>query len=197
VAAIVDAVEEEVEADLLAGLLACPSCKGELGPWGHSVSRELRLLTGSVWLRPRRSMCRVCKKSHVLLPDSTLIRRRDHVEVIGTALVMRAWGASIARIAAELARLVGTVRGWLRSFTHNLEAVRALFTRWARVVDPSGEPIPPAGGAFCDALAAIGVASRAAVLRFGPRPPWSNLSRLSGGALLCNTSLLYRSMPIA
>jgi hypothetical protein len=197
VASIVDADEDKVEADLLAGLLACPGCNGELGPWGHSVSREVWRLTGSIWLRPRRSMCRVCKKSHVLLPESTLIRRRDHVEVIGTALVMRAWGASIARIAAELARLIGTVRGWLRAFAVQAEAIRALFTRWARVLDPGGEPIPPAGSAFCDALAAIGVASRAAVLRFGARPAWSNLSRLSGGALLCNTRLLYRSMPIA
>src|ERR1700733_14757277 len=102
-AAIVDADEDKVEADLLAGLIACPGCKGELGPWGHSVSREVRRLTESVWLRPRRSMCRACKKSHVLLPDSTLIRRRDDVEVIGIALVMRAWGASIDGIAVEVA----------------------------------------------------------------------------------------------
>jgi hypothetical protein len=142
-------------------------------------------------------MCRACKKSHVLLPDSTLIRRRDHVEVIGSALVLRAWGASIARIAALLNRVIGTVRGWLRAFECNIEAIRALFTRWARVLDPGGESTPPTGSAFCDAVAVIGDACRAEVLRFGPRSAWANLSRLSGGALLCNTSLLYRGMPIA
>ncbi|MGH8299384.1 MAG: DUF6431 domain-containing protein [Steroidobacteraceae bacterium] len=195
--AIVDADEDKVEADISAGLLACPDCKGELGPWGHGVRREVRQLVGSTWLRPRRSICRQCRRSHVLLPDSTLIRRRDAAEVIGTALVMRAQGVSIARIAAELDRLVETVRGWLRAFGRNAEAIRRLFTRWARVLDPLGEPIEPAGNPFSDALAAVGVACRAAVLRLGPNPYWSFVSKLSGGALFCNTSLLYRAMPIA
>jgi transposase-like protein len=197
VVAIVDSDEEKVEADLVAGLLTCPDCKGELGPWGHSVRRELRRLVGEESLRPRRSMCRTCRKSHVLLPDSALVRRRDAVEVIGTALLMRAEGVSIARIAAQLGRLVETVRGWLRAFTGKAEAVRSHFTRWARVLDPLGEPIEPAGNAFSDAVSAIGAASRAAVLRFGPRPQWSFLSFLSGGGLLSNTSLLYRAAPIA
>ncbi|MHB8440274.1 MAG: hypothetical protein ACYDD4_14110 [Acidimicrobiales bacterium] len=193
---IVDADEDKVEADLLAGLLTCPDCVGELAPWGRSVLRELRRLVGEVWIRPRRSMCRSCKKSHVLLPDSTLLRRRDGVEVIGKALLMRAEGTSIAHIAAELGRLVETVRGWLAAFSAKVEAIRAHFTRWARVLDPLGEPIEPAGSAFSDAVSAIGVASRAAVLRFGPRPQWSFLSLLSGGGLLSNTSFLYRTVPI-
>lgn len=195
--AIVDSDEDKVEAALIAGQLACPDCKGELGPWGHSVLRELCRLTGSEWIRPRRSMCRACKKSHVLLPDSALLRRRDAVEVIGTALLMRSEGTSIVRIATELNRLVETVRGWLRAFVTKAEAIRAHFTRWARVLDPLGEPIEPAGSAFSDAVSAIGAALRAAVLRFGPRPQWSFLSRLSGGKLLFNTSFLYRGVPIA
>jgi len=196
VVVIVDADEDKVEADLLAGMLACPDCRGELGPWGRAVRRELRRLLGSEWVSPRRSRCRSCKKSHVLLPDSTLLRRRDAVEVIGRALLMRAEGTSIARIAAELGRLVETVRGWLAAFSAKVEAIRAHFTRWARVLDPLGEPIESAGSAFPDAVSAIGVASRAAVLRFGPRPQWSFLSLLSGGGLLSNTSFLYRTVPI-
>ena len=194
---IVGAEEDIVEADLLAGSLACPDCGGVLGPWGYSVSRELRRLIGEVWVRPRRSRCRLCRCSHVLLPDSMLIRRRDDVEVIGTALVKRAQGASIANIATGLGRLVETVRVWLRAFSDNAEAIRARFTRWAGVLDPLGEPIGPTGSAVGDALAAIGVASRAAVLRFGPRPAWSFCSLGSSGALLCNTSLLYRSPPVS
>ncbi|EQD33172.1 hypothetical protein B1B_17580, partial [mine drainage metagenome] len=112
---------------------------------------------------------RSCKKSHVLLPDSTLLRRRDSVEVIGKALLMRAEGTSIAHIAAELGRLAETVRSWLRAFSAKLEAIREHFTRWACALEPLGEPIEPTGSAFSDALSAIGVASRAAVLRFGPR----------------------------
>ncbi len=195
--AIVDSDSDKVETALLAGLLACPDCTGELGPWGRGVLRELYRLTGTEWIRPRRSMCRSCKKSHVLLPDSTLLRRRDAVEVIGTALVKRAAGMSIAHIAAELGRLVETVRGWLRAFSANAEAIRAHFTRWARVLDPLGEPIEPAGSAFSDAVEALGAGLRAAVLRFGPRPHFSSLSVLSGGRLLSNTSLLYPTVPIA
>ncbi len=195
--AIVDSDEDKVETDLVAGLIACPDCRGELGPWGRSVRRELRRLLGSEWIRPRRSRCRSCKKSHVLLPDSTLLRRRDGVEVIGTALLMRAEGASAARIASALVRSVEIVRGWLACFRDNVEAIRAHFTRWARVLDPLGEPIEPAGSAFKDAVSAIGVASRAAVLRFGPRPQWSFASVLSGGGLLSNTRLLYRAALVA
>jgi len=196
VVVIVDADGDKVEADLVAGLLTCPDCLGGLGPWGHSVQRELRQLVGEVWIRPRRSMCRSCKKSHVLLPDSTLLRRRDAVEVIGKALLMRAEGTSIAHIAAELGRLAETVRSWLRAFSAKLEAIREHFTRWACALEPLGEPIEPTGSPFSDALSAIGVASRAAVLRFGPRPQWSFLSLLSGGGLLSNTIFLYRTVPI-
>lgn len=195
--AIVCSDEEKVETDLKAGLIACPDCRGELGPWGRAVRRELRRLLGSEWVSPRRSRCRSCKKSHVLLPESALLRRRDGVEVIGTALLMRAEGASASRIAAALGRTVEIVRGWLACFKGNVEEIRAHFTRWARFLDPLGEPIEPAGSAFKDAVSAIGVASRAAVLRFGPRPQWSFLSILSGGGLLSNTKLLYRAAPIA
>lgn len=169
------------------------------------MARPERWITLSLRQPPRthngdtaetRPKANISKKSHVLLPDSTLLRRRDAVEVIGKALLMRAEGTSIARIAAELGRLVETVRGWLAAFSAKVEAIRAHFTRWARVLDPLGEPIEPAGSAFSDAVSAIGVASRAAVLRFGPRPQWSFLSLLSGGGLLSNTSFLYRSVPI-
>src|ERR1700723_542116 len=105
VVAIVDADDDKVEADLAAGLLACPDCKSSLRRWGHSVERELRHLEGESRLRPRRSICRSCGHTHVLLCEKSLLRRRDDVEVIGTALLRRAEGASITKIAAELGRL--------------------------------------------------------------------------------------------
>lgn len=194
--AIVDADDEKVEADLAAGVLACPDCEGSLRRWGHSVERELRHLDGESRLRPRRSICRSCGHTHVLLCEKSLLRRRDDVEVIGTALLRRAEGESITRIAAELGRLRETVRGWLRAFAGNAEAIRAHFTRWAGVLDP-GESIEPAGGPFEDAVTAVGVACRAAVLALGPRPHWRFLSRLSGGKLLCNTRFTYQAVPIA
>ena len=57
-AAIVDADEDKVEADLLAGLLACPDCKGPLGPWGHARRRPVRFGGEEEHIRPRRSICR-------------------------------------------------------------------------------------------------------------------------------------------
>lgn len=41
----------------------------------------------------RRSVCRGCLRTHVMLPLSTLIRRGDAVEVIGVALLAKAMGA--------------------------------------------------------------------------------------------------------
>jgi uncharacterized protein YbaR (Trm112 family) len=197
VVAIVDADEDKVEADLLAGLLACPDCKGPLSPWGHARRRPVRRGAEEERIRPRRSICPQCGgsrgKTHVLLPDSTLIRRRDHVEVIVSAIGAKAAGESRASIASRLGRHESTVRGWLRAFARNAEAIRSLFTRWARALDPLCGPIEPEATALTDALSAIGVAVRAAVLRFGPRPPSSLVSALSLGALLCNTNLLYRA----
>jgi len=133
----------------------------------------------------------------VLLPDSSLLRRRDHVEVIFSAIEAKAKGESRADIAKRLGRHVDTVRGWLRAFTDNAEANRALFTRWAHALDPLVGPIEPARSPYKNALSAIGVAVRAAVLRFGPRPEWALISAISAGALLCNTNVPYRGVVIA
>jgi hypothetical protein len=48
--------------------------------------------------------------------------------------------------------------------------------------------IPPQGSGFADALEVIGLATRAASLLFGPRPVWSWVSAMTGGALLSNTN---------
>jgi hypothetical protein len=50
--------------------------------------------------------------------------------------------------------------------------IRAHFTTWAYHLDVLQALIGPAGGGLADALEAIGVAARAATLRFGPRPVW-------------------------
>lgn len=70
----------QVEADLRAGLLACPAagCAAVLGPWGSA--RE-RLVRGVGRLLPRRGRCRGCGRTQVLLPASVL--RADAVTVIG------------------------------------------------------------------------------------------------------------------
>jgi Domain of unknown function (DUF6431)/Helix-turn-helix domain len=185
---IVCAEDARVEAELVGGLLACSSCRGALGPWGHARARVLRCATGDRWLRPRRARCRGCAGTHVLLPDLVLLRRRDEVAVIGAAIEAKVAGEGHRPIAERLGVSKDTVRGWLRRFDACSEAIRAHFTRWAFALDPVLGPVLPAGGMAADALEAIAVAVRAWVLRFGSRPVWSLASVLSAGVLLCNTT---------
>ena len=195
---IVGTDEAVVEHDLLAGRLACPDCGEPLSPWGHSCARALHLRGGEVVrFAPRRAICRKHPKpkTQVLLPDCSLLRRRDHVEVIGSAVARHAEGAGQRRVAASLGVSREKVRGWLRAFATTAGAIRAHFTRWAHALDPELGAIAPAGKAASDALSAIGVAVRAYVLRFGPTPEWQVVARLSGGVLLCNTRFPFPAVP--
>jgi hypothetical protein len=182
---MVCAEEATVEAELVGGALRCSNCDGELRPWGRARERVIR---GVGRLRPRRAKCRGCGKTHVLLAELCLLRRRDAVAVIGAALAARVAGAGHRPIAERLGVPKDTVRGWLRRFARDAEAIRAHFSRWAFALDPVLGPVLPAGGGFADAVAVIGVAARAFVLRFGPREVWPVVAVLSGGVLLCHTS---------
>ena len=122
-----------VERQLAGGELACPSCGGVLGGWGNGARRRVRLpgrleAGRDAWLVPRRSRCRECGATHVLLPAWCLSRRADAGAVIGSALEAAAAGAGHRAIAAGLGRPASTVRGWLRRFAARAEGVRALFT---------------------------------------------------------------------
>ena len=185
---IVCAEQARVEDELVGGLLACPSCRGRLRAWGHARARMVRCAAGARRLRPRRARCRGCAGTHVLLPDLALLRRRDEVAVIGAAVEAKARGEGHRPIAERLGVPKDTVRGWLRRFVADGEAIRAHFTRWAFALDVEIGAVGPAGGVLADALEAIAVAVRAWVLRFGSRQLWPLVSVLSGGGLLCNTS---------
>lgn len=182
---IVFAQVSRVEAELAGGALGCPGCGGRLGPWGHARERVVR---GVGRLRPRRAKCRGCSRTHVLLAEVCLLRRRDPVAVIGVALAARAGGEGHRPIAARLGVPKDTVRGWLRRFARDAEAIRALFARWALALDPLLGPVLPVGGVLAEAASVMAVAARAFVLRFGPGDPWAAVARLSGGVLLCHTS---------
>lgn len=182
----------EVERALLAGNLACP-CGGRLRPWGHARRRVVRRRGPDERRRPRRSRCADCQATHVLLAEDTLLRRRDGVEVIGAALAAKAAGQGQRRSARALGVPPSTVRNWLRRFASVAEAVRALFTTLAHQLDPMLAPLAPTSSSVADAVEAVAVAARAAVWRFGPRPPWRFASAASEGRLLSNTGCLYRS----
>ena len=180
-----------VEAELVGGLLGCPSCRGMLGPWGYARERVLRCRSGERWLRPRRARCRGCAATHVLLPEIAFSRRQDEVSVIGAAIVASVAGVGYRRIAGRLGVHVDTVRGWLRRFRDRAELIRSYFTRCAVALDPELGPVMPAGSGVADAVEVIAIAARAWVLRFGPADPWRVASRLSGGELLATRTPAY------
>ncbi len=182
---------DRVEADLTGGQVECPDCFGVLRPWGHARARVLRGEDRSAALRPRRGRCASCLVTQVLLPDCCLGRRRDRVEVMGAALVAKASGEGYRRIAERIDVPAGTVRGWLRRFGAIAAQVAAHFTVWAYRLDPAQVPIGPAGSEVADAVEAIGMAARAASLRFGPRPPWGWAAAMSGGWLLATRVHLW------
>lgn len=180
-----------VEIELVCGL-ACPACGEGLARWGWARVRTVRGAGGaSRQVRPRRARCRGCGRTHVLLGDDLLLRRRDEVAVIGSALVAHAAGEGHRPIAGRLGVPVATVRGWLRRFRLRATVIAAFFTTWALALVPGSDPPVSTGSEAGDAVEAVGMATRAAVIRFGPGSAWSRAARLSGGGLLSNTSCLW------
>jgi hypothetical protein len=176
----------QLEAALAARELKCPDCSGPLSPWGFARPREIRLSHDEQRpVRPRRTQCRQCAKTHVICPSWTVPRRRDGAEVIGQALLMAAQGAGHRTIARRLRRPPGTVRGWLRAGRRRAEGLRECATRWACGLDWELCRIEPADSALGDAVEAIAVAVVAWVLRFGPTRtgPWELAVGMTGGLL--------------
>ena len=125
--------------------------------------------------------------THVLASADTLWRRRDEVGVIGSALVAKARGVGHRRLASTLGVPVSTVRRWLRRFAANAEQIRVFFSVLGHDLDPLLPVVKQSGTAVGDAVEAIGVAARAAVLRLGPVEAWQFASSASHGRLLSNT----------
>lgn len=155
-----------VESRLAAGELSCPSCSGGvLAGWGFARAR--RVIGMAEVVRPRRSRCRGCAVTHVLLPVTLLLRRAYLADLIWAALVAKATGAGHRVIGARFGVPAATVRGWLRVLTGRAEVVRHWFISIALTagVDVS---IPKATGSACgDVIAAIGAARAAIETRFG------------------------------
>lgn len=185
---IVENDAPRVEHALKAGQLACPHCDGVLRPWGFARTRTLRRAHGVECHRPRRSRCRSCKRTCVLLFDAALLRRVDEAAVIGTALLHKAAGAGCRRIAAALCRPRETVREWLQRFADRAEALAAHFRAWAFALDARLDELSVPASPLEGALEAIGMATRAASSLLGPRPVWSWASAMTAGRLLANTS---------
>ena len=202
---------ESIESRLLGGRLRCP-CGGVLAPWGHARRRAVAMAEGWREFEPRRSRCRSCGRTHVLLPAELWSRRRYGAAVIMAALVLAARAAAASRAAARPWLAVpggrrqvpaSTARSWRSRFALRAAALREQAVRLlplasagqaARLLAPSGSP---AG----DCLAAL----EALTAGFRERPGLAAVSahevaaHLSGGlwlapampALEFNASLLY------
>ena len=191
-----------VERQLGGGELACPSCGGVLARWGNGAERRVRLLDGpDVELVPRRSRCRGCGATHVLLPAWCLARRADAGEVIGLALEAKAAGAGHRVIAERLGRPASTVRGWLRAFAARAEQVRVGVHRAGGQPGDRSAAAGPAGSPAADAVAAVAAAAAAAarVPGVGVVARWQLAAAVTCGLLLApswpprvaNTSWLW------
>ena len=164
----VEVDSERVESRLVGGELSCLWCPdGVLVRWGFARAR--RVVGSPEPVRPRRSRCRTCAVTHVLLPVTLLLRRAYVAELIWAAVVAKAAGSGHRVIGHRLGIPQSTVRGWLRVITGRAQVVRHWFLSVAVAagVDVS---IPKATGSGCgDMLAAIGAAQCAIAARFGQR----------------------------
>jgi hypothetical protein len=176
-----------VESALCAGEISCPDGDGVLRPWGFARQRIIRFSSGKQSITPRRGRCQSCKKTQVMLPTNLLFRRKDSTCVIGSALSLAASGMGTQEVADTLNRPQSTVRDWKRRVRDHAAEIRVHFTSLASRLDSTVE-IAPAGNAFADAIAAIGAAGRAAVLRQVTKHPWHFASFATTSMLLCNTN---------
>jgi hypothetical protein len=185
-----------VESRLAAGEMLCPSCPGGvLAGWGFARARRVVGIAESV--RPRRSRCRSCLVTHVLLPVTLLLRRAYVADLIWTGLVAKAAGGGHRLIGARLGIPVSTVRGWLRVMAGRAEVVRHWFVAVAVVagVDVS---IPKATGSGCgDVLAAAGAAREAIAARFGGQWVLGGLTAVSVAVACSGGRLLSPGWPPA
>ena len=177
-----------VESELEAGTLPCPSCGGRLAPWGWARPRPVGRGGDRCRVRPRRSICRGCRVTHVLLPASMLARRGDWAATIGRALELKAAGLGQRPIATMVGVPRSTVRGWVSRFAVVAVKVRAHLVRWALWLDPGLVRIEPSGSASGDAIVAIAAAGGAAAVWLGIGCRWQFASAATAGRLLCNTS---------
>lgn len=173
----------EVESQLSAGVLACPLCGGGLAPWGSARRRVIRGRDQVQAVTPRRSRCRGCRVTHVLLPAGLLLRRADHIGLIGWAIELVAVGVAVRAIARRLGRSRSTVRGWIGRFLGRVERLRSHFTAWALWLSPGWSGPAPTGSPIGDAVAVIAAAGQAV-----GNDVWAFASAATAGRLLCNTS---------
>ncbi len=103
----------------------------------------------------------------MLVWAATFPHRCDTADTVGAALVAAVSGLGYRRVAERVERPATTVRGWLRRARVNSDVVRAEATMALHALDPDTGPITPAGSALGELIEVVGLATAAAVRRFG------------------------------
>jgi hypothetical protein len=164
----------------MAGALRCPCCGGVLAPWGHARRRLVAMPEGWEEFWPRRSRCRRCGRTHVLLPADLWSRRRYGAALITLVLVLAARAAAAGRaVARPWLRVPGgrrqvpasTARSWRSRFAARAEGLREQLMRVLLVASgqEAARPLAPSGSPGGDCLAVLeavtaGLAGRFPVL---------------------------------
>lgn len=179
----------DAESRLASGAMACPECGGVLGKWGRARTRTVRGPgTSTVTVRPARARCTACTKTQVLLPAELQVRRADTTEVIGNALIHKANGLGVRRIAARIDRPESTVRRWLRRVpphhlhrltTHANQRLITIAVEVFSSIKYSGDPLR-------HALTVLAATAFHDKRRFGFGDPlWALIGMYTRGRLLC------------
>jgi hypothetical protein len=146
--------EASVEQRLCQGLLQCP-CSGVLGPWGWARERGIRTPAGTVAVKPRRSRCRSCGATHVLLPAWLFVRRAFAGALMWACVVARAAGSKTAAIGSRFGVGASTVASWLRRITGRADWWRQVLMDVLALADGRVRRFVPARSALGDAVAVL------------------------------------------
>ncbi|MBV8717557.1 MAG: hypothetical protein JOZ65_21050 [Chloroflexi bacterium] len=145
----------------------CPTCLVWLMRWG-GYWRWVRapLLIERIWIR--RGRCRVCHRTHALLPDLALARRLDEVTVIGRWVASKVIAdVGLRGIAEHLDVPHTTVRTWWRRFRARSPTMLAHCSALAAALDGTAVMLATTG----DRAAVERSRWPGSVRRYGSLPP--------------------------
>jgi len=140
-----------VEKRLRGGRLRGPCCGGVLAPWGWARRRVVAMPAGPEEFCPRRSRCRRCGRTHVLLPADLWSRRRYGAAVIMAVLLLAGRDGSRWQVPAS------TAWSWRSRFAGRAGVLReGLMALLPAAAGPgAARALAPAGSAAGDCLAAL------------------------------------------
>jgi len=150
---------------------------------GTGAGLRAPLLVERIWIR--RGRCRICRRSHALLPDLLVARRLDAVAVIGSAVNLKVTTElGLRSVAEQLDVPHTTVRSCWQRFRARSPTLLTRCTELAVALDGRSVDVRSVGTAA--AVEVLHIACQRARARFGERTGevWSFWTRISGGHAL-------------